>query len=183
MIAPTTVSNPAPPAPRRGGAVAVLVVLIVGLLTGCSGAGRPDTAAVVGGKAISAEDLRLATQQLSENVNPQVTEKFVLSMLILNELATEPAAAAGLWRPDAEFNAVLLKVPQPAPATVAALSGLYASTAMNEAGLNGQLIQRARTLGVSVNPRYGSFDASTAGLGNPLPNWIRPSGPGSAPAA
>ncbi len=171
-----------PRQPRTTAALALLLVgLLTGLLSGCSGAGRPDTAAVVGGKAISSADLRIATQQLSENIDPQVNESVTLNLLILNELATEPAVASGTWRPDASYSAMVARVSQPAQATLAALSGFHANRALESAGLGAQVKERARTLGVTVNPRYGTFDVDAAQLGSTLPNWIRASSPAGRP--
>ena len=162
--------------PRRTPLVAGLVTpLLAGLLAGCSGGSRPDTAAVVGERAISTADVRTATDQIREHIQPQASETAVLGLLIADELMGD---RPGGWVPDAAFNAAVDRVPNATPATIAVLR---ASTVLSgQPQARELLLAAARRKSVDVNPRYGSFAVGESTLlSQPEREWIRPAGAGA----
>jgi hypothetical protein len=58
-------------------------------------------------------------------------------------------------------------------AKVAKAAGLDLHTPQGNARLNAKLAKVSRSLHVTVNPRYGAWNDTRSGLGNPATPWLR----------
>jgi SpoU rRNA methylase family enzyme len=162
-----------------GGAAAAL--LVAGFLAGC--AARPGVAAVVDGREIPASDVSAVLADLKDAA-PALTAQNVLQILIEEPTAVQLASdedvavsdddgkqlldsvfsQAGVATPKEYASATLVVGKH--QAAIGKLQGLDdVSAAAQEFG------DRLGKLDVTVNPRYGTFDAGS--VGDPVqPSWI-----------
>ncbi|HEX2705378.1 MAG TPA: hypothetical protein VHM65_06435 [Candidatus Lustribacter sp.] len=151
------------------GAVAALGLGLT--LSACSVVDKAHAAAVVDGRVIEESAVDASVAQL-RSVEVTVGPGVVLGMLILAKPVADQVSASGSWKPDAAYNAFLARIPDPTPATVEVVrtnSALSALTADDQKAVLAAL----RSMTVTVNPRYGSFNASTGQIAPLLPAWIR----------
>ncbi|HRW18416.1 MAG TPA: hypothetical protein P5181_06185 [Dermatophilaceae bacterium] len=173
------------------------LLFAVAALAGCSGAGRPDTAAVVGDRVITIDELATATQQLRQFQQQSadqmaggkaapvrlLPEGIVLQLLVLHD-ALVPALRARGWTPPQVVADVLAMISRPTDATVRAITASAAveassSPAFGADGLDE--VQRAlANTRIVVNPRYGELNVRDLTslqefrLTETRPDWIRP---------
>ncbi len=153
------------------------------LLTGCSGAGRPDTAAVVNGHTFSITDVTEATRQINDAMRraaqgsgqqaQPVPEARIVNLLVLSELVLPEARAAG-WQPDNQLNSALAMIPNPTPSTVAVYQTNQALAQLDALGdgARQRIVAAASTADVQVNPRYGDFDRATGAVLQAEREWL-----------
>lgn len=149
-------------------ATALVLALGAGLtMAGCST--NTNTAAIVNGTTITLDELTTATAQINQAVNPQqpVTATQALSVLIWAPEIIDKAAANGFPQSESKARSVL-PIPDPDPATIRIVQYINAVDHVSDA----ERMEIAKRLKVTVNPRFGTFDASK-GLVTPVtPNWL-----------
>lgn len=151
--------------------LAMVAVLTTGL-TACSGAGRPDAAAVVNGTVITTREVRVATDEISAMLGQPVEEGAVLQRLIVAEFVIDEAARSGVWVPDNAYNTLLAKLPSTQEVSRRTLEADFARTALEQAGRFEPILAQLSAATIDVSPRYGSWDPRTAQLATTTPDWI-----------
>lgn len=142
-------------------------------LGGCTGTTTADTAAVVDGRVITVTETREATQQINETFDPQspFTEAQALSLLIRAPYIIEYAAAAGNAVSESVATNAVPDLTEPAASTIEILRAEAATQTLDDPAKIA-LTQQFRDLDVTVNPRYGTFNAQEAIVRATPPNWI-----------
>jgi hypothetical protein len=141
------------------------------LVSGC--ASTSGTAAIVDGRRITEEDARLAAEQINQQFKPQTTftAKAALSSLIFAPALIEAAEAKGQVQSAGSARSKLPDVQDPADSTILLVRASDAAqrlTAEDEQ----KILARIAKMKVTVNPRYGTFDASQPGVIDSVPSWI-----------
>lgn len=167
-------------------AAGVAGLALAGLLAGCSGS--PGTAAVVDGHAIRTSEVTAVVDELSPAYQGVTTQAF-LGALIIEPTLVQMAADAGLAVSDEEgiarlksdFQNVGAQAPDEFSAGSIAI-GRYQAVAVKFSDaanadkvtqVREQLGSRIEALDVSVNPRFGTFDAASGGVKLPsAPAWM-----------
>ncbi|GEA82347.1 hypothetical protein CUD01_27910 [Cellulomonas uda] len=156
-------------------------VLAAATLGACSG--TPGAAAVVDGHVITAQEVRSATDQLTE-LGQQFDVPTVLSILIQEPTMTRFAADEGVAVSDEDAAGLLDQVSQSvgidvgeySDATLAIARYSLASGNLQDAGdleaLGQQVAERLDALDVEVNPRFGTLGESAAVEGASARPWI-----------
>lgn len=168
----------------RTARTALPAALAVGalVLTGC-GTSDPDNAAVVGGETISVQEVQSATSQLAA---AGATPSSALRILILGHFAEKEASAVGKGvslDQARTFAKQQLKISDPNPATLELLRRSLATQVIGQDGKAAQrFLDELRKADITVNPRFGTFDAKTGDIKDTTPDWIKPA-PTPAPAA
>lgn len=154
---------------RRIVRAAAAGLALAGLLAGC--ASHPGAAAVVDGRQISASDVATALDELRPAA-ATLTPQLVLQTLIEEPTVVQLASDEGIGVSDDDAKATLdsyfqasdLEAPGDySPATLvvgrreAAIAKLSAQQDVDRIGQ--EYLDRLGALHVSVNPRFGSFDA------------------------
>lgn len=161
------------------------LVLVAGVLAGCADGARPGTAAVVDGRTIPASEVSDAMSQLAPLFNG-ATPQLILQVLVDEPTLTKLAADKGAGINDGEATQFLAKsfqsagIAAPAHYSAGAMSiARYQLAANNVQGLSdsasavAELQKRLAALKVTVNPRYGTFDPTQAGVAAPTASpWI-----------
>ena len=183
---------------RRAVGTVGSLVLVAGVLAGCAEGARPGTAAVVDGRTIPATEVSDAMSQLGPLFNG-ATPQLILQVLIDEPTLTQLAADKGVGTNDGEATQFLAQsfqsagIATPAHYTAGAMSiARYQVAANNVQGLAdsatavADLQKRLAVLKVTVNPRYGTFDPTAAGVAAPtaapwIVTQVRPSRSAWAP--
>lgn len=170
------------------------LALVAGVLAGCADGARPGTAAVVDGRTIPASEVSDAISQLGPLFNG-ATPELILQVLIDEPTLTQLAADKGVGINDDEARQFLAQsfqgagVAAPAHYSAGALSIARYQIAASKvqalpdsAGAVADLQKRITAMKVTVNPRYGTFDPTAAGVAAPTASpWIV--APSSAPSS
>ncbi|MCE1179140.1 MAG: SurA N-terminal domain-containing protein [Micrococcales bacterium] len=153
---------------------AVITLLGSGLLL--AGCGSASTAATVGDRKISEDDVMTVVEQIQQ-MSPEASSFTPAAATGLLVLAPEVIAAAernGKPVSESAARAQLSGLKDPAPATVEAIRANMAFPAITqEDGM--AILESLRKQKVHLNPRYGTFDYTKGELAQPLPNWIEKS--------
>lgn len=177
------------------------LALVAGVLAGCADGARPGTAAVVDGRTIPASEVSDAMSQLAPLFNG-ATPELILQVLIDEPTLTQLAADKGVGINDGEASQFLAQsfqsagVAAPAHYSTGSMSIARYQIAASKvqalpdsAGAVADLQKRITALKVTVNPRYGTFDPTAAGVSAPTASpWIvtpaadPSSTPGAVPA-
>ena len=167
----------------RVAAVLAGVVVLAGALVGC--ADKPGVAAQVNGTTITTTQLAATVDDL-EPVSADVAASSVLNVLTLEPIYAAVAKKHGVVVSDDEAKAVLKQAydgkPVPSSAgilTVARFSllGQKISAAADVQAIADEIGAELKKAKVSVNPRFGSFDATAVTvesiIGAPTtPKWL-----------
>lgn len=152
------------------GVAAALVLGTAAVLSGCGTAG---TAAVVDGHAISEKDAQIAAQQINDAFHPEsplkpadavsalVTAPFILD--VANRIGHPQTASAAM--------AAMPAITDPAESTIEMVRAQLAIRYLSEADRRA-IITALGKAKITVNPRYGTFVPTEAGLVATRPNWI-----------
>lgn len=160
-------------------------------LAGCTSTPTSDTAAVVDGSVIKESDVQQAASQLTTAVTPEqpVSPGQVLDLAIkakaINAYAEDRGRAVAPSVVRAPFAEKGINDPNPV-----ALDVLGSIQALNQFRdpASGQLdqvtgqaiLEKLTKASVTVNPRYGTWNAAETSLAADTPDWLDPQG---APAA
>lgn len=158
--------------------VALPAVLLAGglSLTAC-GAAKPGTAAVVGDERISTTTLQQAADQLAAaGATPETT----LRVLVYGHFTVKEAAqmGQGVSTDEARQYAVKnLHIKDPNAATVEVLRRSLATQFVSQSQkATKQFVKDLHSTDITINPRYGHFDAKTGNIQQQAPDWIKTSG-------
>lgn len=167
--------------PRTRLALAALALTPALLLSACSG--TPGAAATVGSRTISESDLMATAAQIdayqAKHGQQEVSVGDVLMVLVIADDAVAKASQTKAWVPDATFDQAMSTIADVTPMTRLAFEASAAMSSLSSAD-QAAVVKAVLQSGVTVNPRYGTFD-STSGLTHDEPNWI--SVPGAAATA
>ena len=150
-------------------------------LSACGGAQQSDAAAIVDGKVIKDQDVQTVLSQLNA-ISPEgqklTSDNAVLSLILAPYVLAE-AKRVDKSVSDADARKVIAKVAKPAPVTVTFVQMQLALQGLEEAS-KAAIVQKIGKAKITVNPRYGTFDATQIAIIPSSPNWIKPTA--TAPA-
>ncbi len=152
------------------GSFAALVTVGVLAVSGCATA---DTAAVVDGHRISEQDAQEASRQiLAAQPESGITTASAVQSLVMAGFINTVANQAGKGLSDSAARTAVEVIQDPAPAT---LELVKASLAFNQLTSEEQsrAIGLASAADITINPRYGTFDAKAVRFDASSPNWIK----------
>ncbi|MFN8097249.1 MAG: hypothetical protein U0Q21_03045 [Dermatophilaceae bacterium] len=146
------------------------------VLGGCgSGIGGADVAARVNGHDISEATARTTAAQINEAFDLQqpLTTGQAATWLVKAPFILDVAQAKGQPVPAAAARESLTKV-DPSDATVEVVRANYALYQMEQTDptMIDQVIAELKKAKITVNPRYGRFDAATLEMVPVTPNWV-----------
>ncbi|KRE43939.1 hypothetical protein [Knoellia sp. Soil729] len=152
----------------------VLALASVLALSACSGTTSAQTAAVVDGRVITEQQVRVATEQINKAFKPEqpLTADQALTLLIRAPYINEAAAKAGAPQSRSAARAAFKDFPEePSDATVEILQAEASLQQIDDAGRQ-DLTKKFAAIDMTVNPRYGTFDPSVAAVIPDQPNWL-----------
>jgi hypothetical protein len=155
-------------------ALAVLLGLSVAL-SACGAAQEAGAAAIVDGKVISEQDVQSVADQISalSPGEPKLSPSAALFNLIIAPYVIAEGKRAGKTVSDAEARKVVAGLADPLPKTIELLQLKEVLPQLDQVSRNAVLEQLRKTR-ITVNPRYGTFDAKQVALAPNSPNWIKP---------
>jgi len=159
-------------------AFATTVVLGATLaLSGC-GAQQPGAAAIVNDTVISSQDVQTVADQLNKLAQggQQLRTGDALISLILAPYVLAEAQRAGKAVSVSQAKQVIAKVPNPSPSTVKFVQMQLAIQQLDQASKT-SIVNQLNKVKITVNPRYGAFDAKQIALIPTAPNWIKTTAP------
>ena len=163
---------------RRRAFAARALTLVLGATLALSACGNqaPGAAAIVDGTTISDKDVQTVSLELNTIAQGQqkLTPSVVLLNLILAPYVLSEAARTGKSVTDAQARKVIAKVASPSPATMDFVRMQLAIPNLSQASKT-SILTKLTKADVSVNPRYGTFDAAKIALLPTSPNWIKAS--------
>ncbi|MEO6019739.1 MAG: hypothetical protein ABIP45_05770 [Knoellia sp.] len=145
-------------------------------LSACSGTTSAQTAAVVDGRVITEQQVRVAAEQINKAFKPQqaITADQVLTLLIRAPYINKAAAKAGKPQSESAARAAFKDFPgTPTPETVEILQAEASLQQIDDAGRQA-LTKEFAALDMTINPRYGTFDPAQAAVVADEPNWLVP---------
>lgn len=148
--------------------------LVLPALSAC-GTQEAGAAAIVDGTTISDKALQNASTQLNtlaQGQQQKLTPSVVLLNLILAPYVLAEAARTGKPIPDAQARQVIAKVPNPSRLTVDFVRMQLAIQSLNDVS-KASILTKLDKAKITVNPRYGTFDAKNVALTPTTPNWIK----------
>lgn len=171
--------------PTARATVAAALALGAALALSACGA-QPGAAAIVGGRVISDHDVQTAATETNRGIpgmNTKLTSADTLVSLILAPYVLEAARNGGHGISDSQARSVLSKLPNPSDATLEFVRTQLAIQSLTQADQQ-SILEKLSTQKITVNPRYGTFDAARLRLnGQAEPNWIKPEAtPAPAPS-
>jgi hypothetical protein len=155
-------------------AFAGVVLLGATLALSACGTQQAGTAAIVDGSAISEQDVQAVAVELAPLAQgqQQISPSIVLGNLILEPYVL---AEAGKGAPsDAQVRQAIAKVANPSSLTMNVVRTNLAIQSLSPAAKKSILAKLGKAK-VTVNPRYGSFNATQAALVPISPDWIKAS--------
>jgi hypothetical protein len=145
-------------------------------LSACSGTSSAETAAVVDGRVITEQQVRVATEQINKAFKPEqpLTAAQALTLLIRAPYINQAAAEAGQPQSESAARAAFRDFPEePADATVEILQAEASLQKIDDAGRQ-DLTKKFAQIDMTVNPRYGTFDPQVAAVVPDQPNRLVP---------
>lgn len=157
-----------------------LLTLLLGATLALSGCGvqQSGAAAIVNDTVISDQDVQSVSDQLNKLAQggQQLRMSDVLISLILEPYVLAEAKRAGKTVSVSQARKVIAKVPDPSPATIKFVQMQLAIQQLDQASKT-SIVNQIGKVKVTVNPRYGTFDAKQIALTPISPNWIKTSAP------
>lgn len=151
------------------------LTLLLGATLALSACGQPaGAAAIVDGTTISEKNVQTVSTQLNSMATGQnkLTPSIVLLNLILSPYVLAEADRAGKGVPDAQARKVIPKVANPSRATLDFVRMQLAIPSLTTEA-KAAILTKVGKAKVTVNPRYGTFNAKQIALTPTSPNWIR----------
>ena len=146
-------------------------------LSACGAVQEASAAATVNGTVISDQDVQTIPAQLNtlaQDGQEKLTPSNALLSLILAPYVLDEAKRAGKTVSPADARKVVAKLANPAPSTLRFLEMQIALSQLDEAS-KASIVKELGKAKITVNPRYGTFDATQVALTPSSPNWIKPS--------
>lgn len=160
------------------GSVVVVVAASVLAVSGCATA---DTAAVVDGHRISEQEAQEAARQIDKaQPDSGLDTPNAVASLVMARFINAVADQAGKGLSDSAARSAVAAIPDPAPATLELVKASLAWSRLTSTEQN-QAVDAASKADITVNPRYGTFDAKAIRFNPSSPNWIKPQ-PAATPA-
>jgi hypothetical protein len=150
------------------------VVVLLGATLALSACGtQPGAAAIVDGTTISDKDVQTVSLELKKAVQgqQQFTPSAILVNLILEPYVLAEATRIGKNVSDAQARKAIAKLANPSRATLDFVRMQLEIPSLSQAGQQ-SILARLGKAKITVNPRYGTFDAKK-GLAPTSPNWIK----------
>jgi len=157
------------------------VLLGATLVLSACGAQQLGAAAIVNGTAISDKDVQTVALQLNTLAQGQakITPSTVLLTLIVAPYVLAEAKRSGKSVSDSQVLKVIGKVPGLSPSTMDFVRMQLGLQSLSEAS-KFSILAKLATAKISVNPRYGTFDAKQIALQPISPDWIKASAASAA---
>ena len=154
----------------------LLLLLGATLVLSACGTQQVGAAAIVNGTAISDKDVQTVTLQLNTLAQGQakLTSSTVLLSLILAPYVLAEADRTHKGVSDSRVLKVIEKVAEPSNSTMDFIRMQLALQSLNQASKT-TILNKLGTAKITVNPRYGTFDAKQVALVPIAPNWIKAS--------
>ncbi len=143
-------------------------------LSGC-GAQQADAAAIVNDKVISDQDVQTVSKEVNQ-IDPggqKLSSSDALLSLILAPYVMAEAKDAGKTVSAAQARQVIAKVANPSPSTITFVQMQLAIQQLDAAS-KGAIVGELAKAKITVNPRYGTFNAEQVVISPTVPNWIKP---------
>jgi hypothetical protein len=150
-----------------------IVVIVAAVALGVSGCATADTAAVVNGHTISEREAQEAARQIqAAQPDSGLDTPSAVSSLIMAQFINEVADKSGKGLSDSAARAAVETIHHPSPAT---LELVKASVAWNNLSSDqrNEAVSDAQKAKITINPRYGTFDAKSMKFDVSKPNWIK----------
>jgi hypothetical protein len=152
------------------GSVAAAALAGVLAVSGCATA---DTAAVVNGHRITEQEVQEATSQITKAYpDSSLNTANALSSLVMAGFINQIADESGKGLSDSAAKAAIGEIEDPSPATLELVKSSLASQQLTTIE-QGHVVELARKAKVTMNPRYGTFDAMQVRFDVSQPNWIK----------
>ncbi len=124
-----------------------------------SGCATAETAAVVNGHRISEQELQEATRQINATYpDATLTTANALSSLVMASFINEVADESGKGLSDSAAKAAVTEIAAPTPTTLELVRSSVAAQQLTSEE-QGKVVALASKATVTINPRYGTFDA------------------------
>ena len=142
-------------------------------LSAC-GAQEAGAAAIVNGAAISERDVQTVSDQLNtiSQDGQKLTSSNALLSLILAPYVLAEAERAGKTVSTSQARQVIAKVADPSPSTIEFVQMQLAVQQLDQASKT-SIVSELGKAKITINPRYGTFDAEQIVLTPISPNWIK----------
>jgi parvulin-like peptidyl-prolyl isomerase len=156
-----------------------LAAVVIATALSVSGCGTADTAAVVNGQVISESEAQQAAREINEAFTPQTPfdTPSAVSSLIAAPIINDVAKRVGKGESDAAARSAIPNVSEPAQATIDLVKANFALQRLTEPEKQ-MILDDLKKADITVNPRYGAFDADNASLEAPARNWLKVTGEG-----
>ena len=168
------------PRTSRLGVPILFPALLLGatLALSACGAQEPGAAAIVNGTVISDRQLQTVPDQLNPiaEEGQKLTSSTALLSLILAPYVLAEAERAGKTVSASQARKVIDKVADPSPSTIEFVRMQLAVQQLDDAAKT-SIVNALGKAKISVNPRYGTFDATQIALTPISPNWIKAGAP------
>jgi hypothetical protein len=152
------------------GSIAAAAVAAVLAVSGCATA---DTAAIVNGQRITEQEVQEATSQITKAYPDSTLDSAnALSSLVMAGFINQVADESGKGLSDSAAKAAVGEIVDPSPATLELVKSSLASQQLSTIE-QGKVVELARKAEVTINPRYGTFDAKQVRFDASQPNWIK----------
>lgn len=152
----------------RGSIVAAAAAGVL-VVSGCATA---DTAAVVNGHRITEQEVQEATSQITKAYpDSSLNSANALSSLVMAGFINEVADESGKGLSDSAAKAAITEIEDPTASTLELVKSSLASQQLTTVE-QGKVVELARRAKVTMNPRYGTFDAKNVRFDPSKPNWI-----------
>jgi|BarGraNGADG00312_2_1021985.scaffolds.fasta_scaffold28874_2 hypothetical protein len=144
-------------------------------LSAC-GAQEAGAAAIVNGTAISEHDVQIVADQINALAlgGQKISPSEVLYILILAPYVRDEAKRTSKTVSASEARKAVAKVADPAPATIEFVQMQIAGQRLDEASAT-SILSKLRVAKITINPRYGTFDAVKVVITATSPNWMKAS--------
>jgi hypothetical protein len=153
----------------RGSVVAAVAVGVLAV-SGCASA---DTAAIVNGHQITEVEVQEAASQIRKaQPDSTIETTTALQSLVMAGFINDVADVVGKGLSDSAARAAVEIIPDPTPATLELVKASLAWEQLTSEERS-KAIEAASKAQITVNPRYGTFDAKTVQFGTSKPNWIK----------
>jgi len=158
-----------------------VVLLVATLALSACGSQQAGAAAIVNGSTISEKNVQTVSTQLNTLAQGEqkLTTSIVLLNLILAPYVLAEADRAGKGVPDAQARKVIAKVDKPSRETLDFVRMQLAIPSLTTAA-KAAIVAKVAKADITVNPRYGTFDAKQIAISQSTPNWIKASKPAVA---
>ncbi|MHB8274215.1 MAG: SurA N-terminal domain-containing protein [Dermatophilaceae bacterium] len=159
----------------RASGLAFATALVIGatlVLSGC-GAQEAGAAAIVNGTVISEQDVQSVPEQLNKLAQggQQLRTSDALLSLILAPYVLAEAKRAGKTVSASQARLVIAKVSDPSPSTIEFVQMQLAVRQLDQASKT-SIVNELGKAKITINPRYGSFDAKKVAIAPISPNWF-----------